>query len=52
MTAVSVLEHEPFIPALIDAWVAGYREVEPRDLGSGFTAGTVRLASAFLSTTR
>jgi Ser/Thr protein kinase RdoA (MazF antagonist) len=83
--AVSFLEHEPFIPAVMDAWVAGYREEAPldahdvamlptfvmlrrilltawigthaevpfaRDLGSGYTAGTVRLASAFLATTR
>ena len=27
--AVSFLEHEPVIPALMDAWVAGYREVAP-----------------------
>jgi Ser/Thr protein kinase RdoA (MazF antagonist) len=25
--AVSFLEHEPVIPALQDAWVAGYRQV-------------------------
>jgi Ser/Thr protein kinase RdoA (MazF antagonist) len=82
--AVSFLEHEPFIPAVMAAWVAGYREEAPldahdvsmlptfvmlrrilltawigthaevslaRDLGSGYTAGTVRLASAFLATT-
>ncbi|MQX38435.1 phosphotransferase enzyme family protein [Roseospira navarrensis] len=27
--AVSFLEHEPYIPALQDAWVAGYRTVAP-----------------------
>ena len=80
--AVSVIEHEPIIPALIDAWPAGYREVAPldaaevamipvfvmlrrilltawiashaevpfaRELGSGYTAGTVQLARKLLA---
>jgi Ser/Thr protein kinase RdoA (MazF antagonist) len=29
--AVSFIEHEPVIPALIEAWTAGYREVAPLD---------------------
>lgn len=27
--AISFLEHEPFIPALMEAWLEGYREVAP-----------------------
>jgi Ser/Thr protein kinase RdoA (MazF antagonist) len=27
--AISFLEHEPFVPDLLDAWVAGYRSVAP-----------------------
>lgn len=27
--AISFLEHEPYIPALLDAWIAGYRSVAP-----------------------
>jgi Ser/Thr protein kinase RdoA (MazF antagonist) len=38
---------------LLTAWIGTHAEVPfARDLGSGYTAGTVRLASAFLSTTR
>jgi Ser/Thr protein kinase RdoA (MazF antagonist) len=28
-SAISFLEHEPYIPALLDAWIAGYRTVAP-----------------------
>ena len=28
-TAVSFIEHEPIVPSLIEAWLAGYRAVEP-----------------------
>lgn len=28
-TAVSFIEHEPYVPALLDAWVQGYRTVAP-----------------------
>ena len=27
--AISFLEHEPYIPELLDAWIAGYRSVAP-----------------------
>jgi Ser/Thr protein kinase RdoA (MazF antagonist) len=27
--AISFLEHEPYIPALLEAWIAGYRSVAP-----------------------
>jgi Ser/Thr protein kinase RdoA (MazF antagonist) len=27
--AISFLEHEPYIPELLDAWIAGYRTVVP-----------------------
>jgi Ser/Thr protein kinase RdoA (MazF antagonist) len=83
--AVSFLEHEPYIPDLQDAWVAGYRTVAPlsaqdevmlptfvmlrrllltawiashaetptaRELGAGYTDGTVMLAERFLSAGR
>ncbi|CAO3440552.1 phosphotransferase enzyme family protein [Azospirillum endophyticum] len=79
--AISFIEHEPFIPDLLRAWVAGYRKAAPlssedvamlpvfvilrrilltawlashaeipfaRQIGSAYTAGTVRLAQAFL----
>jgi Ser/Thr protein kinase RdoA (MazF antagonist) len=29
--AISFLEHEDFVPELLDAWIAGYREVAPLD---------------------
>jgi Ser/Thr protein kinase RdoA (MazF antagonist) len=80
-TAVSFIEHEPIVPALLAAWLSGYRRVAAltpaavaeiptfvmlrrilltawlashaevplaRELGSGYTAGTVRLADAWL----
>ena len=83
--AVSFIEEEPFVPALLDAWCEGYRSVAPlapadeamiptfvmlrrmqltawiashaetptaRELGDGFTAGTVRLARRTLATGR
>lgn len=28
-TAVSFIEHEPYVPSLLDAWVQGYRTVSP-----------------------
>jgi uncharacterized membrane-anchored protein len=38
---------------LLTAWIGTHAEVPfARDLGVGYTAGTVRLASAFLATTR
>jgi Ser/Thr protein kinase RdoA (MazF antagonist) len=27
--SLSFIEHEPYVPELVDAWVAGYREVAP-----------------------
>jgi Ser/Thr protein kinase RdoA (MazF antagonist) len=30
-SAVSFFEHDPIVPALMDAWVAGYRETAPLD---------------------
>ncbi|MEN3791352.1 phosphotransferase [Fulvimarina sp. MAC3] len=80
--AISFIEEEPYIPALAEAWVRGYRTVSPlgdehvamiptfvmlrrmlltawlashsetmtaQELGAGYTAGTVRLAKAFLA---
>ncbi|MFT3986251.1 phosphotransferase enzyme family protein [Aestuariivirga sp.] len=81
-TPVSFYEHEPQVPALLDAWKAGYRKVLPilkddeaeiptfimlrrillvawvashieaefpRQLGAGFTAGTIPLCEDYLS---
>jgi Ser/Thr protein kinase RdoA (MazF antagonist) len=83
-TAVSFIEHEPYLPKLLRAWVAGYRKegslgadaIEEiptfvvlrrvlltawlashaevpfaRDMGAGYTRGTVALAQALLNGT-
>jgi Ser/Thr protein kinase RdoA (MazF antagonist) len=80
-TSVSFIEHDPVVPELLEAWLAGYRRCAPllqtevaeiptfvalrrillsawlashaelplaRELGAGFTAGTVAIAQALL----
>jgi Ser/Thr protein kinase RdoA (MazF antagonist) len=81
-TAVSFIEHEPYVPELLRAWVAGYRKESSldaraiaeiptfvvlrrvlltawlashaevplaREMGAGYTQGTVALAQALLN---
>jgi Ser/Thr protein kinase RdoA (MazF antagonist) len=64
-SAVSFIEHEPYLGDLMAAWVEGYRKVSPlakedgvashsetptaQSMGEPYTQGTIELADSFLS---